>query len=559
MSIMKNRDLLPRWSWAFALAVFLPGAGQIVHAQTVVSAAIEFSPTNSGLPLNPAFVGLSYDKSRMTGSFFASNDTALIKLFGQIGPGVLRMGADSVDTTCWDGLSNMTPILPADVDTFAGFINALPANWQVIYGINMSVDTPANCAAEAAYAAHALGSRLLGFEIGNEPDEYRNNGIRATNYTFAEFRAQWQALAGAITNAVPGWAITNGGNGWTLTGPVSAYDTSGYTVPFAKDEKGVISMVTQHYYLGDGLLPSATMAHLLQPDKKLPGTVSKIAATATASHLPLGYRTDECGSYYGGGSPNVSDAYGAALWTLDFMFISALNGCQGVNMHGGGDGTGYTPLADNGAAVVQVRSEFYGLKMFSLLPRGNVIPAGLTLGTSINFTAYGVQQSNGAISALLNNKETNYSVQVSINLGTNVTAAQWIELTGSSLDSTNGYTLGGATINADGSWAGGVQAVTPATNGQLTIMVPPITAVLLNPVLPGATNIVLQTPQLNSPGAFSFTVSGNPGDVYAIQSSTNLPHWNYVKTVTNLTGSVPVTVDNPASPGACFYRAMSQP
>ena len=97
------------------------------------------------------------------------------------------------------------------------------------------------------------------------------------------------------------------------------------------------------------------MALLLQPDTSLPGTVSNIVAAATAASLPLGFRTDECGSFYNGGAPNVSDAYGTALWTLDFMFTCALNGGQGVNFHGGGDGTGYTPIADNGTTVVQAR------------------------------------------------------------------------------------------------------------------------------------------------------------------------------------------------------------
>ena len=83
----------------------------------------------------------------------------------------------------------------------------------------------------------------------------------------------------------------------------------------------------------------------------------------------MGFRMAECGSFYNGGAPNVSDAYGAALWTLDFMFALATNGCQGVNFHGGGDGTGYTPIADNGTTVVQARPEFYGLKMFSLPAR----------------------------------------------------------------------------------------------------------------------------------------------------------------------------------------------
>jgi autotransporter-associated beta strand protein len=463
-------------------AIVLLSVATTIAGAAVVPATVSFSLTDPGLPLNPAFCGLSYDKSLVTGSLFITNDTSMIQMFSQISAGVLRIGADSVDTTCWGGLSNTTPITPGQVDAFTAFVNALPTNWHVIYGINMSVNTPTNCAAEAAYAATALGPRLLGFEIGNEPDEYANNGIRATTFTYAQFLSQWQALAAAITNTVPGWAVTNSGDGWTLTGPVSAYNTSGYTIPFANAEAGIISMATQHYYRGDGLSPDATMALLLEPDTSLPGTVNSIATAASADGLPLGYRTDECNSYYGGGAPNVSNTYGAALWTLDFMFISAINGCQGVNFHGGGDAAAYTPIADSGTNVIQARPVFYGLKMFSLLPQGRVLPAVVSLASNINFTAYGVREPSGATCAVLDNKETNDAVLVSIDLGQIVTAAQMTELTGPDLAATNDYTIGGAPINPDGSWAGGVQSVLTATNGQLTITVPPMSAILLNPV-----------------------------------------------------------------------------
>lgn len=456
----------------------------------VVDATVSFSPTNAGRALNPAYCGLSYEKSQLTTSLFTSNDVSLISMFSQIAPAVLRVGGNSVDTTCWGGISNKTPITASDVDAFAGFVNSLPTNWHVIYGINMSVNSPTNCAAEAAYVAKAIGPRLLGFEIGNECDLYVGNGIRSSTFTYADFVSQWQALAGAITNTVPGWAITNGGNGWTLTGPASAGNTTGYTVPFATNEEGTISLLTQHYYRANGQSPSSTLPFLLQPDTGLPGTVSNLVAAATRANVPLGFRMDECGSFYNGGAPNVSDAYGAGLWALDFMFILAENGCQGINFHGGGDGTGYTPIADNGTSVVQARAEFYAEKMFSLADQGSVVPAVITLSSNLNFTAYGIRRPNGAMSALLNNKDTNNGVQVSVNLGADVSAAQAIELTGTNLNSTNGITLGGAPINPNGSWTGGVQFVTAATNGQVNFLVPPMSAVLLNPVITG-TNITL--------------------------------------------------------------------
>ena len=364
----------------------------------VVKATVSFSPANAGLPLNPAFVGLSYEKLNLTKNFFTSNNVPLVKLFSLIGPAVLRIGGGTSDSTCWGGRSNLTPITAAQVDALAGFMKALPTNWSVIYGINFSVNNPTNCAAEAAYVANALGPRLLGFEIGNEPEAYPYNGIRSPDFTYTNFVTEWRPLANAVIEAVPGWAMTHGGLGWVLTGPASGGNPQ-WTKSFAHDEAGVISLATQHYYREDGKKPRATLQLLLQPDPKIAGAVSKVVSAVKAAKLPLGFCEDECGSFSHGGVGGASDVYGAALWSLDFMFTLALNGCEGVNLHGGGRSP-YTPLFDSdGKTVTQVRPEFYGLKMFSLLPRGNVVPAKVALPAGINFAAYGVRCAPGRFSA----------------------------------------------------------------------------------------------------------------------------------------------------------------
>lgn len=126
--------------------------------------------------------------------------------------------------------------------------------------------------------------------------------------------------------------------------------------------------------------------------------------------------------------------------------------------------------------------EFYAMKMYSMIPQGgSVVPATVTLNpTNVNFTAYGVQSANGTISALLNNKEVNDTVSVSVNLGLGVSSVESITLTAPNLFDTT-MTLGGATIKTDGTWGGGVQSVLTATNGQLTASVPPTSAYLLIP------------------------------------------------------------------------------
>ena len=452
-------------------------------SNSVVNASVSFSATNTGIPINPAFCGFSYEKAQMGGSLFTSNDISLLGMLGHLGAGVLRIGAASVDSTCWNGLSNCPAITPAQVDALAGFVNALPTNWSVIYAVNQVSNTAANAAAEAAYAANALGSRLLGFEIGNEPDLYHDY-YRTNTYSYANFLAEWQPFAAAITNSVPGWAVTNHGVGWTITGPATSWNVSGYTLPFITNESKVISLATHHYYRDSATSTNATMAELLQLDSSLAADVSNLVTAAGHFNLSQGFRVDESGSFSGGGNTN-SAQYGSALWAVDVLFTIAVNGGQGINFHSGGSGaSSYTPIADNGTGVVAARPEYYALKLFSLAAGGSALPAVIAPAPAINFAAYGIRYTNGALGAVLNNKDATNAVKVTVSLGTNVAAAQALILTGPSLNSTNGYTLGGANINPDGSWFGGFQPSVVATNGQLTYTVLPMSAVWLNPLLP---------------------------------------------------------------------------
>lgn len=438
-----------------------------------VSETVSFSGT--GRPLNPGFVGLSYEKLQMTNdNYFNSNNVPLINLFGLMSPAVLRIGGGTVDTTAWNGISNTIPITSAQVDRLAGFINALPGDWRVIYGINLLSNTPANCAAEAAYVANDLGSRLLGFEIGNEPEF----GFAS----YGNFLARWGSMAAAITNSVPGWAVTNGGNGWILDGADAGQgQLSAYTDPFAINESGVVSLLTQHYYRAAGGQYTNTMQTILQPDSFVVKLTTNIVAAA-AGNCSLGARITESGSTSAGGTLEVSDVYGAALWSLDFMFTVAVNGGQGVNFHGGGKSP-YSPINDNGTTLTAVGPEFYGLKMFSLIPAGNAVPATITPAPSINFTAYGVNCKGGGTCAVLNNKEVNTTVSASLNLGASVSSVELISLTGPNLYCTNDYTLGGSAVNPNGTWTAGVQSVVSAPNGQLTVSVPPVSAFLLIPLV----------------------------------------------------------------------------
>ena len=461
------------------VAVMLALATGVNQARaSTVSETVTFS-SGPNLSINSSFIGLSYEKAQMTVTgYFSATNTSLINLFNLIGPGVVRIGAGTVDTYNWNGVGNCPAITSNEVNSLAGFITNCP-QWTVIYGINFASNTEANATAEATYVHTELGSQLLGFEIGNEPDEYGvgKNHLRPAGFTYDDYITEWNPLKLGVE-----------GQGHVID-PATA-DSTNWFEDFVAEETGIISMGTQHYYRGT---PSnftnnltAGMELLLTNNPTLPATVDALVAAVNSASLSDGFRMDESGSFVGGGLLGVSDVYGAAMWTLDYMFMLAANGAQGVNFHGGGESP-YTPLysPDNHPSLVTaVRPEYYGLAMFSLIPPGKVITANLSTFEPY-YNAYGVTNGTGGMSVLLNDKDTAKTFATTVNLGANVSSALLYEMSGTGWFETNGYTVAGAQIETNGTWAGNAQSIVYTSGGQVTVDVPPYNAWLLNPVTKG--------------------------------------------------------------------------
>jgi hypothetical protein len=402
-------------------------------------------------------------------------------MFRLLGPGVLRVGGNSVDTTSWytaaspDAGASKT-ITQADVDGLAAFAQA--AGWSVLYGVNMKASTPQLAADEATYARTALGASLSGYEIGNEVDLYKSTAQSAT-WSYSIFEQQWQSYFTAIEGS-PG--------GLPVTGPASAthYDT--WTVPFIGDNSARIVLATQHYYRGDGKAATSTMAELLQPDpalvtelKALEAAVAQASASSedSVSH----YRLTECNSFYNGGAPGVSDAYGSALWAIDFLFTNARYGSSGANFHGGGNGPGYTPIADTAGAVVGARPIFYGLLFFSKIVPGSMVATTTTLEQNLDLSAYAVQSADkSSLDVVLVNKDPTTAVHATINAGATVASASALRLAGPALDATTGVTLGGAAVDPSGTWNAAPPETLPVAAATITVDVPPASATLVHAV-----------------------------------------------------------------------------
>ncbi len=417
-------------------------------------------------------MGLSYEKLAITYNYFHSSNHNLIALFRRLGNGVLRIGGGSVDRLLWTSNSSGShaQITSTNMKDLAGFLQA--TGWLCLYGVNLATSTPILAAEEAGLAALTLGSNLLGIEIGNEPDEYGVAGnYFAGNWTFQDFLSRWYSFRSAILQAAPHIPIT---------GPVTGGGNhiSTWTLPFGQAvTPSALTLLTQHYYRASGASSTSTAAFLISPDKQLTTELATLGAGARQLGIP--YRLSECNSFSNGGTPGVSDSYASGLWVIDFLFDAAIGGATGINMHGGGQGPGYTPIADDSGAVIGARPEYYGLLLFSLVGSGTLLQTQLSAG-GIDATAYAVRSTSGGLKIMLVNKDLRQNLLMNIQANQRVQTASLQMMTGVGLSATSGVTIQGAEVNNDGSFAPASPTALVPSAERTNCYVPPLSAVLIS-------------------------------------------------------------------------------
>jgi hypothetical protein len=407
---------------------------------------------------------------------FNANNYPLVKLFKDLGPGVLRLNAEvPFQPVHWDsggpGLIYGT-LSKADLERLEGFLKA--TNWKVLYGIGFAQNTTAKAASEAAVASDVFGDSLLGFEIGNEPDFYASNIYgepQIPGYTWDDFISttpvyasdgkllpSWPAFASAIRAAVPNAP---------LTGPTTG---AGWLFHFAdSSQASKISLLTRHMYHGQ-YTPELNMTTLLTPDPRIDQELPQMAQAAEAGEISGGYRISECNSY---STPinGVTNAEGAALWALDFLFANAQYQSTGVNFMGGGDTNDFTPIYDNGTNVTKIGPDYYAMFAYARLLKGGKLMTTHVTPSPSTFSAYAIDEPDGSTDLVLNNRSATSNFTVAI-AAPNDSEASSILLTGPSLTATSGFTLGGSAINTDGNWSPAITNTWPVVEGSAIVTVP---------------------------------------------------------------------------------------
>ncbi len=427
-------------------------------------------PAEDPVKLPEDFIGLGYEMSSAARlGLLSAGNQAYVQLIRNLGPhGVLRLGGIVRDFTRYEAAGAViaepkrTVVTRRSLEQLRGFLDL--TGWSAIWSVNFGAGTLVDAVAEAHDVAMILGPRLQAIELGNEVENYGHgtHPLRRTPYRYEDYRAEYTQWRAAMLTAVPGLRFaapdTAASVDWVERMALDSREDSREEAHGESHGKahgkahGDVQLLTTHFYRGDQKL--GTEEQLLQPDPELRGRLERLRRASETSGIP--WRMCETNSFFGGGHPGISDTLAAALWTLDYMLLLAQYGCAGVNLETGVNQLGfvssYSPIEDDGAGHNTAGAPYYGMLAFAQAVAGcsTVLQSRLDAGDS-TLTAYALGDGRHMRSiVLINRSRRACAVSLhSIPLG----RASMLRLTGPSLESREGITLGGRAVDAAGRWS----------------------------------------------------------------------------------------------------------
>jgi hypothetical protein len=444
-------------------------------APTIANVSIGNTP---GQAIPATFMGLSHEwgtAATMMGDSTTGVDNIYRQLLRNLtaygsGPIHLRIGGASTDQT--------GEPTPTTAQPFAELASDLGVRFYL--GVNLGTDN-VNLAVDQAkaYVSQMPPGSLDAIEIGNEPDQYAQNGIRSSSYGYEDYLADFNTWKTNITPVLPtgtrlmgpSWA----GFGWWPN--IKTYDSS---------EVDALTTFSQHYYVASAKAQNPADI-LLTPGAATNGPSAVAAGVATAHQYGIPFRMGEMNSLSGGGKLGISNAFESALWAIDNMFEYANVGVDGVNWHGGGGPYTYFSIYSAQKAGVStftlaaVNPLYYGLLFFQAATGNGAHLLPVTLDTLANLKAWATIDASSTPRLVLINKDENLTGTVDITLS-GYSHAQIYRLTAPSYQSTSGVTFAGQTF--DGSTNGAIQGAqtvesVDVSDGVFEVSIPVTSAVLV--------------------------------------------------------------------------------
>jgi hypothetical protein len=441
------------------------GGARLHIKQTDASTATATLQVDTGQPgheFADGAVGLSTETATLSYGRFRARHGSLVRLMRLLGPSVLRIGGNSVDSSWWTSSGEPPPrwasntVTPSDLVALHGLL--LATGWRVLLGVDLGHFEPTRAANEAVYAQQILGESLLGIELGNEPNDFshRKDGLRSPSYGVSEYVREAEASVRALKAAAPGLAAY---------GPAAAQTTWLAQMGTAA---GMFTELTQHFYPASPCSESTpstaaispTVAELLSPAVRQQENEALEALTRAGTMVDRPTRIGETGSAACTGNAAASSTFASALWALDWALRASSSGVQGLNFHGNLGACAphaQDPICARSNAAVGAgqgiaRPEYYGLLAARQLEGGRFVPISLDAAAPLpNLTAWATLAPDGIIRIAIDNLATVGAAQ-SVLLQISGYTASEERLTAPSAEATGGITLGRAYVRTGGRW-----------------------------------------------------------------------------------------------------------
>jgi len=336
-------------------ADLVPGIG-IQTPSSFFGFSIEMSVSNQVLGLNASFINVPF-----------LNFVSLIT--ERAGEMIIRVGGNTQDyATLVDetpdgrmlGKVSTDPNNPTATPTliFTNQLMYLMANISSLVNAKWFLGVPFNDTVDihlqiVEAGEKIIGSNLLGFQVGNEPDLYvqhdhRPQGYDAMSYylEFGQWRDAWNNDAQIpVKNNLIGpslslanWALEDVWNTPFLTN----YSDSLYALSVEKYPMDNCAAI--YPGLGTPVVPQDVFGNYLSHNSGKGIINQMLNSTTIAQQVQKPFIMFETNSASCGGFPGISNSFGIALWGLDYGLQMAYSNFTHALVHFGGQNVYYNPF-----------------------------------------------------------------------------------------------------------------------------------------------------------------------------------------------------------------------
>lgn len=452
-------------------------------AESTTGVTIRVDATSPGRVIPTDFLGLSFEADLLHQTWIDPDGGNVDTLIENLGVGNLRFSANQVDNTAWmpdpaapvpSWAKNGQHITPDDLSRLGTLAEA--TGWSVDLGVNLAHFDPAAAADQAREAQARIGSSLRSIQIGNEPNFYILSPVTKSGerrpYIPPTYTHDARTYRDAIRAAAPGIAIEGPNVAGAAVGndildpAISAVVVSPWLDAYIAAFGSESTYLNQHYYpfintqrLGFttgssdfiGGLPS--IEKLMSRDNADKQTSFIREFVDKAEKAGLQPRLTETNSVAKEGKEGVTNSFGAALWTVDYLMTAAREGVASVNLHNQPDDCESYSLicfADESArdaGKAQVNPNYYAALLVSRLAGGQMLPTTVESG-SAHVTAHAVRTPDGTVRVVIDNMDRALSGDITVEIsGTDTTSASVERLTGTSPEATTGVTFANAVVS----------------------------------------------------------------------------------------------------------------